>query len=232
MRFDLERTLADTEDFLFRQLSSKAAREAQKRKVTRGINEVFRRVRRATLVTVSLLVALIGYSIFVDPIGLLTWLVALPTIFLISMLSLFWPSRRREALPPRAEEVQPQVLASRAEEWLLERCPDLPRSALPAVDTILSRLGEMQPDLAAMPADSPLAGETHRLLGQHLPRLVDTFLALPPSAREPRSENSRRLTESLGIVAGEIGRLSAEVSSERTLSFDTQHRFIETRYRD
>lgn len=232
MRFDLERTLADTEDFLFRQLSSKAAREAQKRKVTRGINEVFRRIRRATLVTVGLLAALIGYSIFIGSIDFLTWLVALPTVFLVSMLSLFWPSRRRESLRLRANEVELRILASRTEEWLLDRCPELPRAALPAVDSILSRLREMQPDLETLPADSALAGEAHRLLGQHLPRLVDTYLSLPLSVREQHSENSRRLAESLGIVAEEMDRLSSEVTSGRTLSFDTQHRFIETRYRD
>lgn len=233
MRFDIERTLAETEDFLFRQLSSRAAREAQRRKVQRGINEVLRRVRRAALVTAGLLTALVAYSIFIAPIGFLTWLVALPTVFLVSMLALFWPSsRRREPFLARAESVQPHILAGETEEWLLDRCRELPRSALPAVDTILSRLKEMQPDLARLPADSALGGEANRLLGQHLPRLVDTFLALPSSAREPRSENSERLAESLSVVAEEITRLSGEVSRDRTISFETQRRFLETRYRD
>lgn len=233
MPFDFERALLETEDFLHRQLSSKAAREAHKRKVQRGISEVLRRVRRAAIVMVGLLAALVAYSIFVDPIGILTWFVALPTVFLAAMLALFWPSSRApEPLARRAEVLKPQVLASRTQEWLLDRCPELPRPALPAVDTILSRLREMQPELATLPADAPLAGETRRLLGEHLPRLVDTFLALPPSARAPRSENSGRLAESLGIVADEVTRLSSQLSRDRTLSFDTQRRFIETRYGD
>lgn len=234
MRFDLERSLAETEDFLFRQLNSRAAREAQKRKVQRGINEVLRRIRRSFLVALLLLAALVSYSIFVDPIGILTWFVALPTIFLASLAALFWPTSRRKDRAIEAAEapVRLDILAGRTEEWLLERCRDLPRTALPAVDAILARVAEIGPNLAALPPTAPVAGETQRLLGQHLPRLVDTFLALPPSARDPRSESSRRVAESLDIVAEELTRLSGEINHNRTLGFETQRRFIATRYGD
>ena len=233
MRFDFERALGETENFLFRQLSSRAARESQKRKVKRGIDEVFRRVRRSALVMLLLLSALVTYSIFVGGIDFLTWFVALPTVFLASVIALFWPSSRRQ---PRFEQrdAAPQLdmLAGRVEEWLLERCRELPRAALPAVDNILSRLQEMRPDLSAVSPETPVGGETQRLIGQHLPRLVDTYLALPPRSRDARSENSVRLAESLDIVAEELERLSSEVHRDRSLHFDTQRRFIETRYKD
>jgi hypothetical protein len=121
-------------------------------------------------------------------------------------------------------------LAGRTEEWLLDRCGQLPRGALPAVDTILSRLRDVRADLAALPPEAPVAGEARRLLDQHLPRLVDTYLALPPASRDLQSENSRRLSESLDIVADELTRLSAEAGQERAFRFETQQRFIETRY--
>ncbi len=234
MRFDLERNLAETEDFLARQLSSRAAREAQKRKVQRGIGEVLRRMRRSALLTLLMLTALIAYSIVVEPISLLTWLVALPTVFLAAMVALFWPSRRRAQPAPEAGHMPARLddLARESEEWLLERCRDLPRAALPSVDRILSRLNDLQPALERLPPDSPLAGETHRLIGQHLPRLVDTYLALPPASRDPRLENSHRLAESLDIVADELDRLCSEIGRDCSLSFETQRRFIETRYRD
>jgi hypothetical protein len=233
MRFDFERALGETEDFLFRQLSSRAAREAQKRKVQRCINEVFRRIRRSAIVLLLLLTALVTYSIFVGGIDILTWFIALPTVFLASVIALFWPSSRRQ-LQFEQREAEPQLgtLAGRTEEWLLERCRELPRAALPAVDRIISRLGEMRPDLSALSPDTPVGGETQRLIGQHLPRLVDTYLALPHGSRDARSENSLRLAESLDIVAEELGRLSSEVHRDRSLHFETQRRFIETRYKD
>ncbi len=233
MPFEIDRALTETEDFLRRQLGSRAARESQKRKVQRGIREMLRRMRRSALLFVGLLTALIVYSIVVAPIGFLTWFVALPTVFLIALLALFWPSRRRHrSFEASDTPARLEAAAARTEEWLLERCPELPRQTLPAVDTILVTLSELQPGLAALPKGTPIEGEARRLICQHLPRLVDSYLDLPPAERGSRSESTVRLTESLEIVADELMRLSADITQNRRLGFDTQHRFIETRYRD
>lgn len=234
MPIDFDRALTETEDFLRRQLGSRAARESHKRKVQRGIQEVFRRIRRSALVFVALLTALIAYSIVVAPIGLLTWMFALPTIFLIAALVLFWPSgaRRHEAQFDTDTPARLEAAAAETEDWLLRRCQQLPRQALPPVDTILVTLSEMQPALSSLPRNTPLEGEARRLICQHLPRLVDSYLDLPPSARGPRSESTDRLVDSLEIVADELARLSGEIGQNRQLGFDTQRRFIETRYRD
>jgi hypothetical protein len=65
-----------------------------------------------------------------------------------------------------------------------------------------------------------------------MPRLVDTYLELPPSSRVPGSEASKRFTESLGIVADELDNLLQRATHDRQSSFETQNRFIETRYRE
>src|SRR5690606_16261484 len=80
MAFELERVLYETEDFLRRSLGgASAAREAKKRKAKRAFEEAMRRVRRAGFLFVGIVAALIAWSLFVAPIGLLTWIVALPT---------------------------------------------------------------------------------------------------------------------------------------------------------
>lgn len=230
MRQDIERALYETEDFLARQLGSRAAREASKRKVKRGMAEIVRRVRRAALVVLVLMAALIGASI-VTPIGLFTWLLAIPTVFLAALITLFWPSRRKPVdLQQGALAAMPlDQLAERTETWLLDRCEGLPRPALPAADFLLGRLRELQPELARLDPAAPVAGETRRLIGQHLPRLVDTYLELPP--HDQSGENGRRLAESLDTVAEELERLSDDICRERGLRFETQTRFIEIRYR-
>ncbi len=232
MNHDVERALRGAEAFLERQLGSRAAREASKRKVQRGMREVLRRVRRAALVFVGLLLALLVVDVIGAAVGWL-WLLAIPIFLLMALISLFWPSRRpgENAPAPSAEVQELDLLASASEQWLLERCQALPRQALPALETILSRLHDLQPALAGVPAGSPVAGETQRLLGQHLPRLVGTYLDLPPAERVPDSESSRRFSESMTIVADELDRLCEEICNDRRLGFDTQTRFIETRYR-
>ncbi|HEX8364705.1 MAG TPA: hypothetical protein VF603_05410 [Allosphingosinicella sp.] len=232
---DLERALIDTEDFLMRQLGSRAAREASTRKLKRGAAEIFRRVRRAGLVFVLLLFALIGASVF-GSVGFLTWLIALPAIMLAAMLSMTFPTRAGRAPQAPTERDVTRIplptLAERCDRWLLDRCDELPRAALPSADLIVDRLRSLAPGLADIPEGSPLQGEIRRLVGGHLPRLVDSYLALPPEARAPRSENSLRLTESLGAVADELIRLCGEVDGCREASFAVEHRFIESRYRD
>ena len=232
---ELERALVETEDFLIRQLGSRAAREASKRKLKRGAAEALRRLRRAGLIFVLLLLALVVWAVAVSPIGFFTWLVALPAVFLAAAISMTFATRgaRRPEAPTEAAvaRIPLPTLAGRCEQWLLDRCEELPRAALPAADLILARLQHLQPGLAELPEGSPLHGEVRRLVGGHLPRLVDSYLALPPEARAPGSENDARIAESLDVVAGELTRLCGEIDGCRAASFEIVHRFIETRYR-
>ena len=232
---DSEQMLYHAEDFLRRNvLRPKSAREARKRQARRRFEEALRRVRRAGLILAGLLVALIVTSIL-GHVGFFTWLIALPTIVLISLLSLSWPTRRRRALaaPGRVGEARSLAeMAVRVEESLMDRSAELPARTLPAVDAIVARLGELQPHLGALAAGSVEEGEARRLICTHLPRLVDTYLALPPSERAPVSENVERFTDGLGLVAEELDHLLETCCRDRQMRFDTQHRFIETRYRE
>ena len=234
MAFDLERILYETEDFLRKSLGTSEQRAAKKRKAQRQWEEFGRRARRAGIILAGLLVVLIGASIAFGGIGFFTWIVALPTMFLIALLSMSWPSRRTEVAPDRqgAPEIPLAELAARAEEGLLDRCPELPGRAQGAASAILARLGELQTHLAGLDPQSVLAGDARRLIGQHLPQLVDSFLELPSSARAPNSESSQRITESLSIVANELDSLLETCCRDRQLNFDTHRRFIETRYKD
>ena len=236
MGFELERVLYETEDFLRRNLRSRSARDAQKRRAQRKLHEVLRRLRRAGFILAGLLLALVLTSIFLVEIGFVTWLVALPTVVLIALMSLFRPSRRRVQPAAAGAAAAPVIpldeLAVRAEDGLIDRCRELPGRALPAADNIIARLAELQPHLGTLDPQSTLAGDARRLIGQHLPRLVDTYLELPPSARGPASESTQRFTESLGIVGEELNHLLDQCCRDRELSFETQRRFIETRYKE
>jgi len=235
MAFELERVLYETEDFLRRAIGSSTAREARKRRARRKFQEALRRMKRAAFILAGLLAALVAVGILIGGIGFLTWLTAIPTVFLIALLSLFWGGGgpRAEAVSEAAGQALPLTeVARRAEESLLDRYDALPGRALPAADKVIARLAELQPCLAELDPVSMLAGDARRLLGQHLPRLVACYLDLPPSARAAAAESTQRFTDSLDIVAGELDHLIEQTSCERRMSFDTQRRFIETRYRD
>jgi hypothetical protein len=233
---DLERFAYRAEDFLRRNLRSKAAREAQKRRARRKFEAFLRRLRRAGFVLLGLLAALIFYRLAIAPLGLL-WLLLLPAIFFAAFMSLFLPLRRRAADPaaPERDAVDAlplDALARETEDWLVDRCRELPGRALPHADTICQRLDELQPCLARLDPLDPLTNDARRLIGRHLPHLIEAWLSLPPSRRTPESEATRRLAEGLATVSEELARLQEQASRDRFDRFETQSRFIETRYRD
>lgn len=221
---------------------SRTSREAAKRTFERGVRAFLIRLRRAGITFVGLLGALVVYMIAIGGVGFFTFLAALVTIALAAMLVMFFPVNVREPRPPRemrraqvvegAQTVQLAALASRTEDWLLERCRALPHQAGPSLDRIVDRLRDLEPSLATVPADSQIGGEAQRLIGQHLPSLVDTYLGLPPAEREVGSPTRERLAESLSIVADHMDELCERIAEDRRMGFETERRFIETRYRD
>ncbi|HEV2867231.1 MAG TPA: hypothetical protein VGX37_12030 [Allosphingosinicella sp.] len=231
MGFELDRVLDATEDFLRRNIPSRAAREAQKRRAQRKIEEALRRLRRSAMLLAAMLIGLVAWSLFVGPIGFLTWLMAIPTVFLVAFLSLFWGDARPERPRHAPAALSLEQAASRAEDALIDCYRALPGRALPAADAAIARLHELQPHLGQLDEQGLLAGDARRLICEHLPRLVDSYLGLPAPARAPGSEDSRRFGESLGIVAQELDHLLEQCCRDRHLSFETQARFIESRYK-
>ena len=236
MSFELERVLYETEDFLRRAIGSPTRRAAKRRRAQRRWEEFGRRARRSAFVFTALLAALVAWA-FVSPLSMFLWIVALPTLLLIAIVLMFQPTRHARRMEAEAR-LTPNTLplpelVVRAEEGLLDRCDDLPGRALPAADRIMAGLREIQPHLHTLgPRDEALAGEVRRLVGQHLPQLVDSYLALPDQSRTAGAESSRRFTESLDIVAGELEHLLGQCCRDRQSDFDTHSRFIESRYRE
>lgn len=236
MSFELERVLYETEDFLRRAIGSPTRRAAKKRRMQRKMEEIGRRARRSGFIVAGLLAGLLIASL-VDPALFLAWIFAVPVILFVGIVLMFQPTRHARRMENEARLTPDTLplpeLAIRAEEGLLDRCDELPGRALPAADRIMANLREMQPHLYEFgPGDEELAGEIRRLAGQHLPQLVDSYLALPAQTRASGSESGRRVTESLGIVADEMDHLLERCCRDRQSDFDTHSRFIETRYRE
>ena len=75
-----------------------AAEAAERTGLAERVREVARRVRRAGLLFVATISALIVFSLAIAPIPIFLWLVAIPLAAMASILSLMWPSRRRKPL--------------------------------------------------------------------------------------------------------------------------------------
>lgn len=228
MVFDINQALQQAEEFLRRNIKSKAVREAEKRRRERQAREVARRLKRSAAVMGASGVGIVGYGIVIAPVGAAGLVAACTATFVAASAALFWPSRRApEATALTVADLSELVLA--AEDWLLRKRPVMPVRTLPALDTILARLHDLHPHLAGADPTTLAAGEVRRLIGGHLPRLIDSYLGMPSTARD--SEAERGLIDDMRTLADEITRLCHEVGKESLFTFETQRRFIESRYR-
>lgn len=219
------------EDFLRRHLKSKAVREAEKRRQQRRMRAAVNRLKRGAAVAGTSGAAVAGYSLAVAPVGMTGLIAAGAAAAAATAAALFWPSGRREPAAGGIIQCELEHLAAQAEEWLLERRLQLPARAAPAMDSILVALRDLEPHLCRLDATDPLAGDARRLIGEHLPRLIRSYFAMPSEERELRTMVDR-LIGSLETVAGELIRICQDAGRDRLLNFDTQERFIHARYGD
>ncbi|HEY0413061.1 MAG TPA: hypothetical protein VGD66_07960, partial [Allosphingosinicella sp.] len=101
-----------------------------------------------------------------------------------------------------------------------------------SLDIILVHLADLPPYLAQLDPNATLAWDARRLLGDHLPRLVDAWCGLPAVTREKDAEARGRLTDGLATLAEELARLTGEVSRDERMRLEAQSRFVASRYKD
>ena len=226
MGFD--RAFDQVGDFLRRHLKSKAVRAAEKRRKTRRNRETRQRAGRAATVTIVSGAGLAGYGLAIAPIADAGLLIGGAATLGAAILAARWPLKRQRGFS--REELA--ALPGEAESWLLDLRERLPRSADAPFDRVLSRLGDLQPQLGEIDPHSTLAWDARRLIGDHLPRLVRSYCELPASTREEDPSFAIRLGEGLDTLAAELGELCTQVSRDRRLAFEAHQRFIQSRYRD
>jgi hypothetical protein len=185
------------------------------------LRELARRLRAAAMRFLLVLLAALGVSLVVTPLGFL-WLVVVPIAFAFAFAALFTSGHRAE--PPTPSPDEPPLLARTDEPF--------PQIALPTVREIATRLEALQPHLGALPASSALAGEAGRLVGQAIPEVIGAYFALPADARSTSSHYGRQLNDSLTTCLVELTSLHERIARDRHDNFEIHRRFIETRYGD
>jgi hypothetical protein len=231
MGFDLGGLLRQAEGYFRLHIKSKAVREAEKRRTERQSRAAVRRLKRAGAAGGASGAGMLGYGALVAPLAGPALIAAGGAAILLTAAVLFWPSRRPGADGPfsRAELA---ALPGEAEDWLLACRDSLPIELRPGLDRIFLRLGDLQPHLGRLPPHATTAWEARRLLGDHLPRLILAYQELPASARETDPEVRERLAAGLATLADALDTLCGEVCRSPLMSFETQGRFLESRYRE
>lgn len=193
-----------------------------------------RRLRRAFLALMGIMIASIGVGIFMDGLPDTTWLLTMLLGVVVFIVLAVYPKTPR----PRADQlssVELAELAGSTELWLEARRRSLPSAAIDAIDMIGVRLEQLAPQLVTLDENGPAAREVRKLLSEHLPALVDSYTRLPPALRSKEhagSTPSEQLVDGLCVIADEIEAMSHDLSRNDLDALATRGRFLEAKYID
>jgi hypothetical protein len=207
---------------------------ARRRYYGRMAKSVGRRVGNMGLAIVALIAATIAFSQIVGPIG---WgglfLVSFLTLAILILFSV-WPGEPKRVA--YNEQLPTRTVIQQLESLLVRERPALPAPATRRVDAISAQLPLLEARLEEIPALDPLAQDARRLMGKHLPELIERYERVPAEYRRVRDGEGmtvdERLTAGLDTASQALDDLARKLAREDLDAFETQGRFIESRYKD
>ena len=125
------------------------------------------------------------------------------------------------------------TLAGKTEIWLEAQRPMLPAPAISIVQDIGIRLDQLAPQLQTLSENDPASREVRKLVGEHLPELINGYKRIPESLR--RQDNAgktpeQQLIDGLQRIDREIETMTGQIARGELDKLATRERFLEIRY--
>ena len=210
------------------------AREAARRERQRLNANLAGRVKRVgvTILVISIITIAIGLFI---PIGMFGFLAAVGLAIGVAALLAFGPSQARSIAGPSTDLPNGEMV-QRFDSSLYRARRALPAPAQAEVDAISSALPSLRQTLERVETLDPNAQDARRLMSIHLPGLIERYAQVPAAFRSERDGEDKTVDERLveGLAAGRaaLSDISEKLARADMAAFETQGRFIQTRYGD
>ena len=232
-KFDLVLARADR---VMRQLDERdgAVRDAAARERQRLNAGLGRTAKRVAIAIAGISIATIGVGLIL-PIGMFGFLAAVGLAIAVAAVLLF--SGTREIAAPN---VSPQLpngeMVQRFDSYIFRTRRALPAPAQAEIDLLSQRLQPLKETLSRVDQHDPDAQDARRLMSSHLPGLIDRYLHVPAAYRSEYDADGKsvddRLVDALAAGRTALDEISAKLARNDLAAFETQGRFIETRYKD
>jgi hypothetical protein len=212
-----------------------ATRSVEERISSRGRIATTRKLVTIGMVLAAILVATVTAGLVLNGIGLLGLFGALVlAIVAVGVISFSKPHEK--ALVDYQDDMTNKAVVQRLDSLLLARRASLPAPAALQVDTISARLPQLESRLAETETLDPLAQDARRLMGKHLPELIERYERVPAAYRGERDAEGltvdERLVQGLAAANQALDELGRKLAREDMDAFQTQGRFIESRYKE
>lgn len=205
-----------------------------RRNYGRSARAVGKRLVNMGMAIAALIIATIAFGLFVGPIG---WTGLFIVAMAILCVLIFFSVRPDE--PERvqySDELPTKTLVQQLDSMLARRRTALPAPAARRVDAITQQLPLLESRLGEIDALDPLAQDARRLMGKHLPDLIDRYERVPAQYRSERDGEGltvdERLVAGLDAARQALDDIGVKLARSDLDAFETQGRFIESRYKD
>jgi hypothetical protein len=209
-----------------------AVREAARRERQRLNADLGRRFKRVGVAIglISLITIIVG---LIMPIGMFGFLAAIGLAIGVAALLAFSPSAERRSTPPSTDLPNGEMV-QRFDSYLYRTRRALPDAAQAEVDAIGSALPTLRQTLERVETLDPNAQDARRLMSIHLPGLIDRYTRVPAAFRLESDGEGKTVDDRLveGLAAGRValGEISETLARADVAAFETQGRFIKSRY--
>jgi len=222
-------------DRVTRQLDERdgPTRDAARRERQRLNRGVGRTVTRVAMTVVSIWVAVLIIGL-VKPIGMTGFLIALLVTAVVAAIFIARGGRQAISAPAPSTDLPNGAMVDRFDSYMYRARRALPAPAQAEIDAISRVLPSLKQTLERVETLDPNAQDARRLMSIHLPGLIDRYVNVPPAFRKEQDGEGKTIDQRLveGLAAGRtaLAEVSEQLARADLAAFETQGRFIESRY--
>lgn len=125
------------------------------------------------------------------------------------------------------------TLAGKTEMWLESQRPALPSPAVNLMQDIGLRLDQLAPQLQALDDNDPAARAVRKLVGEHLPELINGYKRIPETLKRKEHGGKtpeQQLVDGLKLIDREIETMTGQISRGELDKLATRGRYLELKY--
>jgi hypothetical protein len=169
----------------------------------------------------------------VIPIGMFGFLAAVGLAVGVAALLLVGGTQQIAA-PNVTPDLHNGEMVQRFDSYMFRARRALPAPAQAEIDLLSAQLPSLRQTLERIPDLDPNAQDARRLMSVHLPNLIDRYLHVPSNLRGQLDGEGisvdERLVEALAAGRAAISDISEKLARNDLAAFETQGRFIQSRY--
>ena len=209
----------------------RSAAQRERARLNAGFGRTLKRAAIAVGI-ISVVTIAIGLRF---PIGMFGFFAAVALAIAVGAVLLF-SGAREIAAPNVGADLPNGEMVQRFDSYIFRARRALPAPAQAEVDLLSAQLTPLKQTLERVDQSDPSAQDARRLMSNHLPGLIDRYLHVPNAYRGEQDGEGfsvdQRLIEALAAGRQALADISDKLARSDVAAFETQGRFIQSRYSD